>query len=765
MEDIASIVDEAAMSAKLEKKRNLQEIAMCDYGISVMEERKQRLVLANREYHLIASLKYSGASAWNQLTSENKWKKENVLAVFLSGKIPAEFHEGRFQQSAPETIREDREVLLARLAREDFADFYYDNWTNNVYRISERIESNPFRIPEPLLADTKVVAAVVNRYPEILMQHVLPAEVFDDTGVFRAYVNSKRMQVFTSRAAFIMENLVGKFSERIRENPELMLEAAGALKYAAAVYNHFSASLEDDSSFALRLVDRCEAIPDHALSRFSDGVRSDPAAVLAFVRKNGLCLKDASEALRQNEEIVREACKNHSSALRHCAPGPTKRRLGGDKSFMLDIFAGLRASLEREPRLWKMLSPPLKHDRDLVVAAQASKSLVFADLPEALTSDPDFWMDVIMRDSSFWFALPEKYEDDPSFVRAIKTFESEELVFDVFDRFSFLTSDRDVWTTIIDSSTCDAWLPDLIGDYAPEQIRLDKDLMACACTKAPAMLKILSSQLRQDREIVEATVEVSDDALPQFPKDLQCMYPDLVAKAITVLSNHNIPVDECMDCIAEDLWTNLDVTRTWLRAGGSIHDNFPESMLNSKEFGLLVAEYCGLHAFLQKVPLELRSDKEFIMEAVGKDSTMFLGAAGDLNRDFEVAEAAFGGTTSQTQVLVETFVSVGRETPYFEFLRAVLNKSRHGLNAYDGFVKGLLCGMSVDAGARCNLRTLERGAETALAWKKLIAEYACVPTGTKLRLLRRVARNLEYLDNYNSDDNLDEDSDEDSDND
>jgi hypothetical protein len=338
MENISAIVEQAA-------KRNSQAMAECNDELDVINERKQRLLHANRQYQIIASLKTSGGSSWKHLTAENKWKKENVLAVFLSGKIPRELKESSFQQSAPEMIRNDRDVLFARLAQDDFAHYYYEPIrTSDVYEIPRRIESNPFRVPEPLLADKEVITAVVHRYPEILILDVLPAELLDDIDVFRAYLTSKRLHKYRLDAADAMWNLVGKFSEGIRDDAKLMLEAAaGAWQQKATVYDRFSASLKDDTSFVLKLVAQSETIPIHALKPFSDRVRSDPAAVLAFVRKNGCCLKDASEAVRQNEDIVREACNKWALSLLHCEPGPTNRRLGSDKSFMLHILERLRS--------------------------------------------------------------------------------------------------------------------------------------------------------------------------------------------------------------------------------------------------------------------------------------------------------------------------------------------------------------------------------------------------------------------------------------
>jgi hypothetical protein len=128
-----------------------------------------------------------------------------------------------------------------------------------------------------------------------------------------------------------------------------------------------------------------------------------------------------------------------------------------------------------------------------------------------------------------------------------------------------------------------------------------------------------------------------------------------------------------------------------------------------------------------------------------------LDAAGGLHQDFDVAEAAFGGA-SYAQELVESVLQAGGDG--VNFLRELLHKARHGLNVHDAFVKGLLCGMAVVNGSECHLVALERGAETSLAWKKLIAEYVGLRTVAKLQLLRLVAKNLENIDAYESNDDL-----------
>lgn len=71
---------------------------------------------------LVENLKTKGAQAWKALSKERKWEKANVLAVLCCDKnLPAELYESQWNTNAiPEVLRQDRDVLLARLARKDF---------------------------------------------------------------------------------------------------------------------------------------------------------------------------------------------------------------------------------------------------------------------------------------------------------------------------------------------------------------------------------------------------------------------------------------------------------------------------------------------------------------------------------------------------------------------------------------------------------------------------------------------------------------------
>jgi hypothetical protein len=162
----------------------------------------------------------------------------------------------------------------------------------------------------------------------------------------------------------------------------------------------------------------------------------------------------------------------------------------------------------------------------------------------------------------------------------------------------------------------DETLPDMIRDLAPEQTRLDRELMLRACQTIARDLERLAGQFQESREFVEATGVSNGYALWWFPKAAQYLYPDLVVKAISNLAdNDEDDVNQSVGDVAETLWANLDVAEAWFFAAGDFHDHFPDAIQDNQEFGLLVAEYPWLD-FEHATSVALRSDKEFMLSFI-----------------------------------------------------------------------------------------------------------------------------------------------------
>ena len=423
--------------AQREKKRCAEEISQCtdelagkedqlanlQKEVHALRKRKEELELEEGQFALISRLKKDGADAWNGLNYENKWKKEIVLDVFESGMIPHSFQGSSWNQVAPPSVRDDRDVLLARIKHKDFPRFfrYYSRYP---------YPPPPFCIPQKLLADKEVVIQAVSRYPELLLQDdkTLPSpELFDSKEVFLSFVQSERMTeesddyLVTTVRREHLENCIGMFSAGLLSNAELMLKAAPHVQHGA-IFALFSGGLSDDCAFALQLAKLTKRVPPNALERFSDRVKADREIVLSLVQKNGLCLKNAGEALKSDVEVVRAACTQYAAAILYCAPGPTQQSLIRDKEFMVDIFSRWpyweSVFRRRCGELYNMLPQEVKIDHDIAIQAYRWELLSLSEFPTQLTSDRGFWMKLIEHDLLAWSELPEKYAHDPTFVRA-----------------------------------------------------------------------------------------------------------------------------------------------------------------------------------------------------------------------------------------------------------------------------------------------------------------------------------------------------------
>lgn len=765
MNNIELIVADAAEAARRRHGECQTILAECDRTILELQAKKRKIASESEECESVATLREHGYQSWARLPPETGWRKANVLAFLLSGAIEREFSVDLWMRTAPPHLIDDRDVFLARLARLDFADFYYGD-----YR-SESIHITPLqrlRIPDTLLADKDVVMAALQRAPELLIyQHNFPPEIFDDCDVLGAFLSSERLGMYIHMAASTMGDLVEKFSEKVRGNANLMLRAAAIFKSSMGTFDHFSGILSDNQSFAVELIDTLDVIPKTALERFSTRLGSEKGLVLACVRKNGLCLMGASEALRGDAEVVHAACANHAGALRYAAPGETRQRLVSDRVYMRDIFERLGPRFAGDPLIWQMLSPPLQSDGDLIVAARASLSLSLAALPAALTREPEFWKDVISKDPTLWLDLPEELRGDPSFVAAMDRFTMGPHMAEVFARFPILKEDRDMWSKIVNKcERGDGNLSSLIEYFAAELIHGDKALMLIACRKDSEVIRYLPSELQEDRDMIEAIVE--EDAVVDLSllcEAAQQSHPDLVARAIAKCAGDGsdggdsyAKIAESEDAILPSLWSNLDVVRAWCQVGGRIHDKFPAGLFRDEEFGLLLAESGRLRDFARHGADVRFGKKEFMLRAVASDSRTFVLGTPRLQADFTVAAAAFGGT-SRAHDLVAALLQRG-DLDDAKFVTRLLRRTRSRVGLHDEFVRGSLCGMSAPPGSRNLLTMLEHDAETSTALKMLIAEYAGVPTGPKLHTLRRVLENLKAFSMHTDAEDVDDTDDD-----
>jgi len=312
---------------------------------------------------LIANLLHTdGWTSWQRLDAKNRWVKEHVWAVLCASKtLPGELAESGWGQFVPASIRNDRELFLARMDRKEFAEYY--NKKNGNARVF---------LPPTLRGDKQVVVKLVKLWPKILLQDVLTRGMLADEDVFFAFLESDHVE----------GRFLSKFSDtKIRGNATCMLEAAKTL--GPVVLGHISKPLLTNLYVVTKIIESLHSVPpSNAFDFFSDLARYSKIVALALVRKNGLCLRDVDKSLHDTE-MVRTACQQNPAALSHCLSDSVKRTLGGDKAFMLDIFFRLRANCG-DPVLYRMLSAVNKLDCELIAAAYRKASFAIRYVRELL---------------------------------------------------------------------------------------------------------------------------------------------------------------------------------------------------------------------------------------------------------------------------------------------------------------------------------------------------------------------------------------------
>lgn len=695
---------------------------------------------------------------WNELPPEKKWQKDVVLATLQNFHLylPTSMKEEVWNDNAPDSIRNDRDVIMRRLETDGFQRHFVALYSTN---------QAEFRLPDELLSDKEVVVATMHHYPEILIQNVLPENMLDDCDVFLAYVRSDRLKHPHRAGAgcnqmFGLTDLVPKFSERIRSDKTLLVEAAARHCH---VWDCFSPNLVDSCSFAMDLFSTYSLssdplLPADALTHFSKSVCFNKYVVLEAVEKNGLNMQHASESLRGSEEIILAACKRNPKAVEYCTAGVTRRNLFAKRGFIMSIFDRLPA-YEAIPSLYPLLSSTLQNDWDVIAAAKNANSLAAADLPFSLTLDTSFWMWIVGKAPSFWYDLPNEFKDDPAWVKAIGFFRSKAMVQDVFDRFPLLAADRGMWhTLLLQFERPEIRLaleefyyeyPELVRDLAPIHIRLDRELMLGACAIHRGVLELLAPGFQEDLEFLQAIqTNFPMFLLEEMTHAAQRRYPALTVKAIGWYED----VIEADD-IAPELWENLDIVEAYWEHGylGEFHTQFPETLKDNKRVGLLVAQYCPL-ALESATSEALRGDKVFMTQVISIDTRLLEKACGSLCRNFDLNVLAFGIEEEhdfpfpQHRGLAPRMLEDDQDGSRLKFLRNVLSEAQEKIVRFEGFAQVFLYGFLDE---HSPIFVLSNRKETSMGLKKMIYEFVGVPLVAEYPLLRRAVKSIRasLLDN------------------
>jgi hypothetical protein len=339
-----------------------------------------------------------------------------------------------------------------------------------------------------------------------------------------------------------------------------------------------------------------------------------------------------------------------------------------------------------------------------------------------------------------WDDLPQEYREDMEFARSVNIFPSTSMAYSILDKFPDLCEVQETWIKLLKSKSIGTYVGNLLEMFAPVNIVSDHHFMLQACT-FDGVLRSVDQSLGHNRSFLTAVLHRYPDQLVHLGYDSQLLFPDLVLSSLQPFSRKDLHVSvlrKLVVALHPSFWSERRNIETWFLAGlphphvVDLNDVLAEDWNADEELMLLLAAYCNgkyrKDSFFL-VSLSLRNDKTFMWKVLACDPLLFICASEALQVDFDLAVFAFGSTIDVYNIYMMRQLSRDNQL----FLETFFKKVNEKLSMHHLFTRLILIGI---AQPQCFLSLFGRGNETALSFKKTIAEYLDVPYGPELRLLR-----------------------------
>ncbi|KAL3907172.1 MAG: hypothetical protein SGILL_008978 [Bacillariaceae sp.] len=719
------------MEAKNQKR--CSQILECKREISDLQrqldgwnEQLQRLQDEQTRCFCLASLRLNAKTTWEQLDEEKKVDKMYILAALESKELPEElddFCNGDF----PPAIRMDRDILLARVKRDDFEAKYRE----------ER-----FFVPPKLRADKEVIRAVIVKHPAVV--ETMACSLRDDANIFLALLSNRDLPA----------QVLQHFSENIRADFDLMIKLSSHPDGLRS-FCFISQSLRNNKDFMMQAIQvtHHQAPTDNALIEpllilryASHRLRDDYDVVIAAVQKCGANLKHASYDRRRDRPIVVAATEQHGTAFRYCLPGSTRDELVNDTSFMLENI-GRRCPNELL-RIPRFCFENLTSDREaLLITLEAG--LDWSNVPFEMQIDEDFVVEAVRRNHELYMDIHEIFRENNDIARSVIEAPDVDanVLLEATEQCPQLLSDRDAMLTI-----AKAWWADVLQEtlrYSPMEIRGNKKIMVEAVKNDPYIYELVSDELSTDPDIVLTAVAGSPSLLSIVEREVQRENPDIVVAAI--MQSTRSDLRSLLPDIHEELFQNRAVALAWVSQGGScVVEPFPSEYRNDEEIMLAVAgtnweefQYAGS---------DLLDNKEFLRQAIAIDANVIDDAEGnELIYDFDLALLAF----SQKAEVLRHFCDFSDDDDAtanataeedFAFVASFTKRIRNRIREYDTFKYVVERNMihSPQTTHPSSLSILDQGPETRHLHSERISDYLGLSSDVEVQMMKKASANLVF---------------------
>jgi len=713
-------------------KRRCEEILECKRQI---EHWRSKLDVLEREQTIqikLARLRLDAASAWRCLSPRDRMEKEFILAAMESKELPSVLDD--FPScNLPPTVRMDKEILLARVNRDDF---------------EEKYEDERFFVPPKLRGDKQVIMTIIPKHCDVV--ECMSNTLRDDDQVFRKLLHSN-----ATLPMYVLQH----FSERIRSDRKLMLQLC-AHRSGVQSLQFVSSELRNDKAFMMEAIkvsyskkqiastkENSRGNKDNEkkgtgvnvnsdyfqiLRYASHRLQDDRDIVLASVQKSGLNLKYASYKLRRDYAIAMTAIEENGEAFRWCLKGEVKDRLLSDRNLVLNHIIKNSCS----HTTLRMCLDRFQTDKEIVLEALAFGT-DWSSVPWNLQDSRDFVKTALMKNSKAYLGLSETLRKDFEIASiAIRgDMVDDSVLLEAIEQCPKILSDRDSMLTIAKCKCTDALHETL--QFSPIRIRGDKKIMLQAVQNCPSVFQFCPEELMNDRDIVLATVQSCPSWMYLVSDVFQLDNPDIVISAIESCERNDSW--SLYEDICEALWSNRQVAISWLsKFGDWLHDDFPEEFEDDEEMNLIVVQQNWAES--ETFSVALRNNKEFMLKALAVDARV-IGALHDdvddrLRYDDDLTLLAFSRDKRAIQ-----FYSGGQD---FEYMVSFTERLRKRIRDYDAFNQVFCANIlrSSQKNPNCYLSLLNQGPDATKYHSHLIASYLGLPNKEELQMLHAASNNL-----------------------
>lgn len=354
----------------------------------------------------------------------------------------------------------------------------------------------------------------------------------------------------------------------------------------------------------------------------------------------------------------------------------------------------------------------------------------------------DFFRRVLEEGELNWHQLPLELQNDLNFTRSISVLVDKDLPEQILSQLVEIRHDQSFWRKLLHHLGKENYLSfkHLLAKYGPAELCSDREFMLEICGECTDAFTLVERSLASDPDLLELVLGQNPAVIQFLSHETQQLHRDLVLKDITDLprKDHRSAY-RAAKALWPSFWTEYNFAMTWVKAG----HGFPNGVLSHDQLMswthnlelCLASAIHGSKSFYD-VQSHFKAEISFMQEVLTHHPELYSEAEGEAKADPVVMTTAFA---SMPQLVVHKMSELhlkGLDNEINEYLVFLRNR----LDPFDAFAACILGNMlstqSVDD-TGTNLILLNQGLETSSNYKRVLAEYLDIPTGTWLWQLQQ----------------------------